>query len=340
MDTYSLINSKAIQDHCRKINHQFNTEELAVLIYRNNRMNINEKIKLYQELIKDYPDMEVIQRINCEHYDSVKDMIQGEINRLQNLKQEMITPSENMIYTSEIFYKTSHEFEESDNFYKTYDEVCKALNEKMQDYEDYPMLAYRIIKRSFIRDERKIIENYIVSEDKSITLINIDDTTEFLDIDNICLNIPTPFEKGDILTFPRTSLDLLTKENVFVLDWLCNWREDFQKILDKGNHDSSDMNGTGYSMYEGEIWWDHRFAYDSFEYFEGELKGKQKMLKAISSYMKNKIGPDLVIEAYRYLTARETLKSVFWQGFTEEGLKLAGLSDEDIDKMYEEKDRE
>lgn len=59
----------------QKIEHKFNTEELAVLIHRNKSMDIEEKIKAYQELISDYPDMEVIERINCKHYNSVKDMI-------------------------------------------------------------------------------------------------------------------------------------------------------------------------------------------------------------------------------------------------------------------------
>lgn len=83
-DDYNLINSKAIGDYCRSIKHKFNTEELAVLIYRNNRMNIKEKIEKYTDLINNYPDMEVIERINCKHYDSVKVMIKEEIRRLKN----------------------------------------------------------------------------------------------------------------------------------------------------------------------------------------------------------------------------------------------------------------
>ena len=85
MDNYELINSKAIGNYCRKIKHKFNTEELAVLIYRCKKISIEEKITLYNELINDYPDMEVIKRVNCKHYDSVKDMIKSEIARLQNL---------------------------------------------------------------------------------------------------------------------------------------------------------------------------------------------------------------------------------------------------------------
>ena len=66
MDIYNLINSKSIQEYCRKIGHRFNTEELAVLIYRNKKMSVEEKIKAYQELIEKYEDMEVIERIKRE----------------------------------------------------------------------------------------------------------------------------------------------------------------------------------------------------------------------------------------------------------------------------------
>ena len=82
VDEYDLINSLSIGKYCRKIKHEFNTEELVVLIFRNKRMSIDEKISKYEELIKNYPDMEVIERINCKHHDSVKELIKGEIERL------------------------------------------------------------------------------------------------------------------------------------------------------------------------------------------------------------------------------------------------------------------
>ena len=64
MDIYNLINSKTISDYCRKIKYELNTEEIAVLIFRNNTMSIDEKINAYDEIIKNYPDMEVIEREN------------------------------------------------------------------------------------------------------------------------------------------------------------------------------------------------------------------------------------------------------------------------------------
>ena len=50
LDEYDLINSLSIGNYCRKIKHKFNTEELAVLVYRNKRMSIDEKISIYKKL--------------------------------------------------------------------------------------------------------------------------------------------------------------------------------------------------------------------------------------------------------------------------------------------------
>lgn len=341
MNIYNLINSKAIQEHCRKIQYKFNTEELAVLIYRNKRMSIEEKITAYQELITDYPDMEVIERINCKHYDSVKDMIREEIQRLQNLRQEMQQVDENMIYTYETFYRYCQEFKESNNLYKTYDEVNMAIYQELKEDTENEILMLKLIKRSFIKSKKRIVEEYVITNDKNIKLIHIYNTMVFTDLDGIFLNIPTPFKKGDLLvSYSNVPFACGTfinySENVFVLDWLCNWRDDLQEILDKGYCDSSDMNGTGYMFSENnKLECDHQFDYDSWEYYTEELKGTDRILKAISSFIKGEIGIDLLLETYKYILADKEVNGAFWYGYTDEGLRLAGLSDEDIKRVKE-----
>ena len=98
MNEYDLINSKTIADYCKKIKHKFNTEELTVLIYRNTKMDIFEKIDKYKELIKNYPDMKVIERCNCNHYDSIKKLIQTEIDRLEKLYNDFTKNDVDSIY--------------------------------------------------------------------------------------------------------------------------------------------------------------------------------------------------------------------------------------------------
>lgn len=343
MDIYNLINSKAIQEHCRKIKHQFNTEELAVLIYRNKRMSIDEKITAYQELISDYPDMEVIERINCKHYDSVKDMIKGEIQRLKNLIVKLEKEEQDVIYTYNSYWYNGYNIIEGKGEYRdvytNLKEVIQLIDEDIQDDEDNELLSFRITKRPLIKENKyEITAEYLVTENKELKMVNIYDfKSEWLDISNICLNIPTPFKKGDLLVStsktPFGEGHILNYEKYpFVLHWLCTWRENFQKILDKGNHDSSDMQGTGYYISDNEIILENNHDYDSWEYFTGELKGTERILRGISSLIQKKISVEIFVRAYDDIRAEQN-KRTLTSCFTEESLKLAGFNDEDIKRV-------
>lgn len=57
IDVYSLINSNSIREHCKKINHEFNIEEIAILLYRNNTISFVNKIFKYDALLEMTKDM-------------------------------------------------------------------------------------------------------------------------------------------------------------------------------------------------------------------------------------------------------------------------------------------
>ncbi|MBP3256147.1 MAG: PHP domain-containing protein [Clostridia bacterium] len=337
-DDYNLINSRAIADYCREIKHKFNTEELAVLVYRNNRMSIHEKISKYKDLIANYPDMEVIERINCKHYDSVKIMIKGEIRRLENLYNKIIK-DEDAIYTWGEYNKSTHRYSESESHIrKTYKEVEKDVKEYVKEFDD--TISYRITKRYFDRKKGDIRADFIVKNKRSI-LVNIEETSDnFLDIDQIFLNIPTPFKKGDILIsdckVPMRNIG--DYGDIFVLEYLCTWREDLNEFLRRGNYDSSDMIGYGYYLYgenSTEFVRDHKWNYDSFEYYNGELTGNERILKDISSFVKEKIGLELFAQAFDAFKAENLRIMPDW--YTDEGLRLAGFTEKDILKENHEK---
>jgi len=201
MDTYNLINSKAISEHCRKIKHKFNTEELAVLIYRNKRMNIDEKISAYEELIKDYPDMEVIERVNCNHYGSVKDLIRGEIKRVKELKEKLEKEEQDVIYTYNYWCKNCcggivGGKDEYRDIYTTFKEVQELIYNEIKEDEEQEILSFRIRKRQLRNSKYNIIAEYKLNKDRKIEMVNIYDYEKgWLDISNICLNIPTPFKE-------------------------------------------------------------------------------------------------------------------------------------------------
>ena len=200
-DEYDLINSLSIGEYCRKIKHKFNTEELAVLIFRNKRMSIDEKISKYEELIKNYPDMEVIKRINCKHYDSVKELIKGEVERLQELKTNFLKDENKVVYFFEAYYESTRIWDSykgnQNNIMATYKEIDEEIEKEIKEYED--IIAYRVYKKYLNCDIPIITAEYQVINNRRILNNIYDSKNDFLDIDNIYIKIPTPFKKGDIL---------------------------------------------------------------------------------------------------------------------------------------------
>lgn len=92
------------------------------------------------------------------------------------------------------------------------------------------------------------------------------------------------------------------------------------------------MQGLGYYISDNEIILENNHDYDSWEYFEGELKGIERMLKAISSLIQDKISIEIFVRAYDYIRAEENNRA-FLTCFTDKGLECAGLSKEDIKKI-------
>jgi len=335
-DDYNLINSRAIGDYCRRIKHEFNTEELAVLVYRNNRMSIEEKIKKYNDLIQNYSDMEVIERINCKYYKSVKTMIKQEIERLNLAYKKLTAKNDDSICTWTEYNKSTLQYDHrSDlkNTFKTYHEALKDIQDYIKEYND--TIYFQITKKYFGKKNQEIYADFTI-KDKKAMLVNIKESGNcFLDIDNIFVNIPTPFKKGDILATDKNSArNYGDCDDIFVLDYLCNWNEDLERRLAKGNCDSSDMIGYGYYLYgedTTEFVRDNKWDYDSFEYYEGKLTGNRRILKDISSFIKEKIGLELFVHAYDIY--KTEFKNQMPDFYTDEGLKLAGMSDEDIEKI-------
>ena len=335
-DDYNLINSRAIADYCRSIKHKFNTEELAVLVYRNQKMSLEEKIAKYNDLIKNYHDMEVIERINCKHYSSVKTMIKDEIHRIKILNKKLIQDDENSIYTWTELNKSTQKYEHSvdiEHTFKTYKETFKNIMEYIKEYDD--TLSFRITKKYFDKRKEKIFADYNVENKKAI-LVDISESNKiFLDINQIFLNIPTPFKKGDILISNNSTMRSYGESNdIFVLEYLCTWRKNLARYLSDGNYDSSDMIGYGYFFINDdttEFVRDHKWNYDSFEYYDGELTGRDRILKDISSFVKGKIELELFIHAYDVY--KTEFKHNMPNFYTDEGLKLAGMTDIDIEKI-------
>ena len=352
MNVYELINSKAIARYCEEQKYEFNTLEVAVLIYRNRSMSIEDKIKAYKEVIDTYEDMKVSQHYHLREYDSAKEVIRIEIKRLEDLYKKLLEKEEGYFYTGTTYWQETGRVED-DNIYfiketfeKTYNRIMEDVNYVDEDDFKFKIIRmkdevaeFRIIKRAY-DSENEIIAKYIVINKAPILYNILDNESDCSDLGTVYVYMPTPFKKGDILysktNSPFDSGYISKEENVFVLDMMQCWKYEMPEKARAGKAgDESDMMGFGYFINDNDLFTEVCWEYDSWEYFEGELKGIQRILKPTSELLKGEIDISLFIQAYnkfRLDIIPEVLPdTLHW--FTEDGLKIVGLTDEEIEKI-------
>ena len=168
---------------------------------------------------------------------------------------------ESIFPTEEDFWKQFKEVEEFLPEIKNYKgkvtNGAKELLEVFKVSEKWGIKLEELYIYAFFRNDQdstdsknKEIYARCVVENTEIKLINIEYNSDILDIDQIFLNIPTPFKKCDILVSKsRTMFNYGDYSDIFVLDYLCTWKEGIEDTLTKGNYDSSDMIGYGYYLY-------------------------------------------------------------------------------------------
>ena len=110
MDIYNFINSKAISSHCRKIKHQFTPLEMAYLIYVNDSVNIKQKHNAYKEIIAEYHDMEVVERLWTPHFDSFKMFLQKYMELENKYISIFYNKDGNCVYSFKVWYSGDDDY--------------------------------------------------------------------------------------------------------------------------------------------------------------------------------------------------------------------------------------
>ena len=94
--------------------------------------------------------------------------------------------------------------------------------------------------------------------------------------------------------------------------------------------------GRGYFLYKNgdvanNLMVDEKYCYDSFEYYEDELQGNYRVLKSISSLLKDEIALIIFLDVYNQIRFEGMHSNI--QLYTDEGLELAGLNKDDIKRL-------
>jgi len=338
MDAYSLINSETIEKHCREINHQFNTKEIAVLVCRCDRLLLEEKFEYYREILynpEKYPDMDNVGNHNIGRGRKMSDLLKEEIDTTNFVIAEFEKNEDNTVYTLEYTEKPKGRRCDMGGIFKTLQDIHRYI--KIEGCEEEYWSGYAVSKRyinssfheRFHRDEYiKLIYKRI--GEKKFAVFNYQyeknvyepkRNTESI-LGQIWIYVPTPFKEGDIV-------DTRSQYGKGIIKHLCTQDENYVKQADSGEcSDSSDMTCYCYFLDNDNVYWECCHAYDRMEYVNPEdLEGFERILKTISSLVKKEICVDLFIDTYDFIKAEYARESGIDRlgTYTDEGLELAGL---------------
>lgn len=328
MDIYPYINSRAIREHLKKLDYTFDPMLCAYLVWQSANHTLKEKHAAWQEIIDTMPDMPVPERMNCEGWDSLHQMLKSYMETENQLISWLEEEDGNSVYVYEILTpfsryrflgeedlgRSDHHWHDgtmmSRSFRETFEQAMKRAREDG--------IRFRIQKRYLgeprwersingeYDTEGNIIEVYpygITDETEperireGVPLL----TKEQSDLigssfDGFWYDIPIPFEKGDLVYDPHGQCSCSWSSAPFVLMGTVPWfrKEQEEKrgcIRDPRVGDYTDMRAYGYSFdsESGFLNDDFDAWYLNLEYYTEPLRGRERITGAISKLVKEEI---------------------------------------------------
>ena len=329
LDVFEFINSKDIKEHLKKIDYKFNSLETAWLIYQCNHLSIDEKHKSFKKLLETMPDCEVPERMNTEPQKSLHIYLREYMSTENELLNKIIKDSGNYFFEWFHYDYNCDKWFPSEKCYRDFEECFKDAIwfSSEYGYERLGCKKFKIRKRKI--DTIYSMDIYCLGEKIYSYELTGDEFGKYEMLyevfDGLWFDFPTPFKKGDILceyNIEGNETQGFCKGPFVVKDITpAHARENTYKY-----GDSSDMNAWGYFIDEnGKIYFEVMHNYMNLELYSGDLNGKKRVLKALSNFITGEIDIALFSNAYHYILCDEHLKENKPQGYTKEGLALAGI---------------
>ena len=302
MDIYNFINSGDVAAHCRRINKTWSPFEMAVIIGRS-QCSLSEKLEAWRELVSDYPDMPIPKNMHCDGYESLHRELSITIDYWETAITLFKKQEQDAVYMHKVYWYKECRY--SDEVFRTYE---MALSDAQNSW-DLTEASEIIIKKYYFDDEgigKGGLEAWLDYDGiiydispygseaahqmwfPNLASYKWERTALFADV--FYVDIPVPFKRGDILTY-STDIRTTKGKDIFILDWLVSFEpERHAKYLSGEFGDGSDIIGWG--LYVGEngiLYGDHTGSYDHFEYYRGELEGKEQLLHYVNLFINDEI---------------------------------------------------
>ena len=338
MDIYSYLNSPDVAEHCRKLNHPFNALESAFIVNDCRSINIDEKHRLFNEIMNTMPDVTIRKHLYDDDNDpSFFNHLRKEIEQEESLLIRFMNGENNAVYTFSFYDPNDEDHTRDDDIYSSYKNALAAV----KDHQAQRKQRYTYLITMKKPDQKDWI-TCILNNDLDICFIHTD--SERL-LDQFWVYIPTPFQKGDLLCGVGGSFvyPVMESSNVMVLTELAYWRRkrdsDPNEYIKTGA-DSSDMTAYGYWLDDrGYIYDECIHAYHNLQYYRGEIHPRKcirysgytkdlRLLKAVSAYMKGEINVNMLLIANDAIRTERQWKELFpsWD-YVDEEYEKAGIGD-------------
>jgi hypothetical protein len=325
VNAISFINSKDIAVYLKKIYYNFNTLETSWLIYNSINHTIHDKITAWQKVISTMPDCMVEKRFNCKRIDSWHKFLKEYIKLLEKTIQDFKRKDNDWVYGFGIRYQNEGFSDYWDYLFSNYDKCLACVQKQIK--EDADIYEFRIAKIHLDKTNEYMTAYY--RRDSSLIQIDSNELNDlkFTSFEGLWFDFPTPFKKGDIIYDPRNS-ELGCCSGPFVVESInidpAQYRKLYEHLAASG--DSSDMNARGYFLNDdGSLYYEVMHNYMNCEYYRKPLTGIYRTLKTMSSYLRGKISEELMLLAYHRILMEEKTKQIVLTGYTNEGLRFAGL---------------
>lgn len=337
MNIFDFINSKDIGEHLKRIEYPLNALEASWIVYQNDTHSMAQKMEAWRWIMDNMEDCEVLERINCIYRPSLFKtleeyiaLINGEITRFYETELGFVYLCSYWRGDAEVPEDDEHVFSRPEKWWKYLDDYT---------YEDakYKTRSVRITKVRIDSESFNPNLTAYFSEKKELMDIFSYSAEEgnYLDFwGGLWFDFPVPFEKGDILIHYDEHINPYRKVagGPFVLDDITPWiierfEDKWKKYYSDKFGDVTDMTVCGYFQNsDGRIFREVTHNYLDYEIYRGPLDGKYRLLKALSSFVKGKIGVDMLLTTYRKVILDEFSDDVMLKSFySDNWLALSGL---------------
>ena len=346
MQIADFIDSKDIREHLKKIDYKFKSDEAAFVVWQSSNKSIEKKHEGYEWIINNMPDMNLKERVprayrgegelDVPEYHSLHNILKKHMETEKSILNLATENEDGAVFLFKTYSKGDLASFEDERLFQNIEAMTEAIEAEKKEYGfDCLYLKKQWIFHDNTMQKPKYVwiktnpDGIVFDYRTSGILTELQWAVEYV-LDEMWFDIPTPFQKGDVVCNSYCLGDHPELEEPFVLDTICYWGvEDIDDAKRRHAWSSMDMTAYGYFPCEdGRIYKECMHNYLCLEYYRKNYENEKRILKALSNYIKGEIDTVLMLHAYDVILKEEDLKRLQNKSyFMDEYLSKAGIKD-------------